>query len=84
MVLSIHSVEWPLVMAAFYGAPNDWLYRHCYKTYISIHHLRDADIHVINVKDIDSIVAMVPDTSYGITHHDGTEGNHWFLMENQG
>jgi hypothetical protein len=84
MVLSIRSVEWPLAMAAFYGAPDDWLYRHSSKTYISVHHLRDADIRVINVKDIDSVVAMVLDTSYGITHQDGTEGDRWFLMEKPG
>lgn len=53
------------------------LTRHTYLFIIS----GDASLQVIDVKDIKSVVVMIPDHSYGLLHQDGTEGDYWFLME---
>lgn len=84
MVLTTGSIRRPLAMAAFYGPPDKQIYENSYKTYISVHHLRDAGLRVINIKDIESVMAMIPDHSYGLSHRDGTEGDRWFLMEKLG
>ncbi len=84
MVLNIGSVKRALAMAAFYGPPDRKIYEDSFKTYVSVNHLRDAGMRVIDVKDIDSVVAMIPDRSYGLTLQDGTEGDRWFLMEKPG
>lgn len=66
-------------MAVFYGAPNECLYKHSSKTYVSIPHLRDTKIHIINIKKIESVVAMVLDCPYGLTHQYGNQDDWTFL-----
>ncbi len=84
MVIEVGTCKMALAMAAFYGPPDPELYKRSYKTYVSVPHLRDAGIRVIDMKDIEAVVAMVPDNSYQITHQDGTELDRWFLMEKPG
>ncbi len=84
MVLTLKSVQTALAMASLYGPLDEHLYTRSSRTYISVQHLRDASICVINVKAINSVVAMVPDLSYGRTCQDGSKINRWFLMEKPG
>lgn len=84
MVLTVGSAQRSLTMASFYGVPDKNLSERSCKTYVSVKHLRDAGICMIDVKDIDSVIAMVPDNSYGITCHDSSKVDHWFLMEKLG
>ncbi len=84
MLLTVGSIKRPLAMALFYKAPNECLYKCSSKKYVSAPHLRDTGIHIINIKKIESVVAMVLDCSYGLTHQDGTQDNWWVLMEKPG
>ncbi len=84
MLVNVGKTKRPLAMAAFYGAPDECLYERSSKTYVSVPHLRDTGIRVIDIKKIESVVAMVPDHSYGLTHQDGTQDDRWFLMEKPG
>lgn len=84
MIIDVGTIRRAIAMASFYRPPNIQLYEQSYKTYISVPHLRDTGVHVIDVKDINSVIAMVPDTSYRLSHQDGTKNNRWFLMEKPG
>ncbi len=81
MVLNTASGRSALTMAAFYGPLDQQIYKDSFKTYVSMNHLRNAGMWLINVKDRESVVAMLQDCSYGLIWQDGMEGDYWFLMK---
>lgn len=84
MYLRIHDALVPVAMVSNYGPPDAALYQVSSKTYITFQHFRDVSVRVIPVKDIHSVVMIAPDQMYPRWHNDGSEQNHYYLMEKPG
>ncbi|KAH8799267.1 hypothetical protein DL96DRAFT_1780888 [Flagelloscypha sp. PMI_526] len=82
--VSIQNIEHQVAVASFYSAPHPELYASSFGTYISVHHNRDIDVRVIDIKCISSVVMVAPDPRYGMVYRDGTEGNRFFVMSKPG
>lgn len=74
----------PVAMVSLYGPHHEELWKASSHTYWTARHLRDNGILVIDVKNIDSVVMMAPDTRYGSRIQDGTELDRWYQMEKPG
>lgn len=74
----------PVAMVSLYGPHNEELWQASSNTYWTAEHLRDRGTLVIDVKSIDSVVMLAPDTRYGTRVQDGSENNRWYLMEKPG
>ncbi|KAJ8089116.1 hypothetical protein PM082_014364 [Marasmius tenuissimus] len=73
-----------LAAISLFGEHNSELYEMSSKTYRTMQHFRDIDVHVVEVKDILSVVIMAPDLRYRTKIQDGTEDNRWFMVEKPG
>ena len=69
-----------MVMAASYGMPHPVLFERSFGTYWSAHFKQT--LHVFEVRFIESVVMMAPDTQY--PYRDGTEGDRWYMMQKPG
>jgi hypothetical protein len=84
MLLPVAGINKPVAVVEFYGQPNKELYETSSKTYYTVQHLRDADVQVIDVNCIQSVVMMAPDQRYKLLYQDGSENDRWYLMEKPG
>ncbi|KAJ8092331.1 hypothetical protein PM082_023934 [Marasmius tenuissimus] len=73
-----------LAVVSLFGEPNKELYERSSKTYSTMEHHRDIDVHVVEVKSILSVVIMAPDPHYKCRIQDGSENNCWFMVEKPG
>jgi hypothetical protein len=74
----------PLAVVSLYGEHNQRLYDESSKTYVTMQHLGNSGVHVIDIKSIQSVVMLAPDEQYAKTFHDGSELNRFYLMEKPG
>ncbi|KAL0056617.1 hypothetical protein AAF712_016777 [Marasmius tenuissimus] len=82
--MSRHVKEKHLAVISLFGEHNNELYEMSSKTYRTMQHFRDINVHVVEVKDILSVVIMAPDPRYKTKIQDGTENNRWFMVEKPG
>ncbi|KAH8828854.1 hypothetical protein DL96DRAFT_1554525 [Flagelloscypha sp. PMI_526] len=80
----VQDTEHHVAVASFYSTPHPELYANSFGTYISIHHNRDVDVRVIDIKSISSVVMVAPDPRYCLFYRDGTEENRFFAMSKPG
>lgn len=74
----------PLAVVSMYGEHHQQLYEESSKTYITVQHLGNADIRVIDIASIQSVVMLAPDEQYAKDFHDGSEINRWYWMAKPG
>ncbi|KIY46007.1 hypothetical protein FISHEDRAFT_75854 [Fistulina hepatica ATCC 64428] len=69
-----------------FGFPDPDCYKKSVGTYITMPHLRDVDVRVVDVKDIISVVMMAPDPNFvaDSVAQPGISTTHWVLMEKPG
>ncbi|KAJ7041114.1 hypothetical protein C8F04DRAFT_1303728 [Mycena alexandri] len=84
LIFLVDGVPTPLAVVSFYGEHHQQLYDASSKTYVTMQHLGEAGISVIDIKTIRSVVMLAPDQQYAKMHHDGTEVNRYYLMEKPG
>jgi hypothetical protein len=71
-------------MVSLYGDHHRQLYEDSSKTYVTMQHLRNSDVRVIDIKSIQSVVMLAPDEQYAKSFKDGSELDRFFLMEKPG
>lgn len=74
----------PLAVVSFYGEHHEELYQASSKTYVTMQHLGNSDVRVIDIESIQSVVMLAPDQQYANLHRDGSELNRYYLMEKPG
>ncbi|KAJ7789224.1 hypothetical protein B0H14DRAFT_2627433 [Mycena olivaceomarginata] len=74
----------PLAVVSLYGEHHQQLYEDSSKPYVTMQHLGDSDVRVIDIKSIQSAVMLAPDEQYAKSFQDGTQLNRFFLMEKPG
>ena len=74
----------PVAIVSLYGEPDMDLLKSSCHTYWTAQHLRDTGIHVLDIKNIISVVMMAPDTQYINKHPGASAHDRWFLMEKPG
>ncbi|KAJ7763531.1 hypothetical protein DFH07DRAFT_738770 [Mycena maculata] len=74
----------PLAVVSLYGEHHHQLYIDSSKTYVTMQHLGNSAVQVIDIKSIQSVVMLAPDEQYARDYHDGSEHNRYFLMEKPG
>ncbi|KAJ7705824.1 hypothetical protein B0H16DRAFT_1346030 [Mycena metata] len=84
LIFKVGDVRKPLAVVSMYGEHHAELFQESSKTYVTMQHLGNSDVRVIDVDCIQSAVMLAPDQQYPKVHHDGSELNRWYLMEKPG
>ncbi len=79
VLFKINNVNVPLAIASFHRHADVELYRAPSKTYASMQHSQDSDVCEFEIKCVNSVVMMAPDT-----RHPSGKSNCWFMMEKLG
>ena len=81
--LNVNNVQTPVVIASYYGNPHQHLCEASSRTCLSVEFFKDADVRVVPLKLIDSVVMTAPDKRFG-TVYPADRTNRWLLMERPG
>lgn len=84
LMFKVGEVRKPLAVVSLYGEHHQQLYEDSSKTYVTMQHLGNSGVRVIDVVSILSVVMLAPDEQYAKTYHDGSELNRRYLMEKPG
>ncbi|KAJ7513079.1 hypothetical protein B0H11DRAFT_1843533 [Mycena galericulata] len=84
MMFKIGEVRKPLAVISLYGEHHKRLYEDSSKMYVTMQHLGNLDVRVIDIKSIQSAVMLAPDEQYAKTYNDASALNRWYLMEKPG
>ncbi|KAJ7588206.1 hypothetical protein C8J56DRAFT_727546, partial [Mycena floridula] len=84
LLLKIGDHRSAVAVVSLYSRPDPVLLQQSSQMYWTMQHLQDAKIVVVNVTQIQSCVAVIPDMQYGKQHQDGTEKDRWYLGERPG
>ena len=82
--ITILNQEYHLAVVSQYGDRHAQLWEESYHTYWTAAYLGNENLRVIQIKEIQAVVMMAPDTRYGISIQDGTQHRRWYLMERPG
>ncbi|KAJ7852268.1 hypothetical protein B0H13DRAFT_2359585 [Mycena leptocephala] len=63
---------------------HEQLYRDSSKIYVTMQHLGNQGVRVIDITSIRSVVMLAPEQQYAKTYRDGSELNWFYLMEKPG
>ncbi|KAJ6540106.1 hypothetical protein B0H10DRAFT_2138558, partial [Mycena sp. CBHHK59/15] len=64
VIFIVTGVPTPLAVVSFYSDHHRELYEASSKTYVTMQHLRDLGVSVIDIKSIRSVVMLAPDQQY--------------------
>ncbi|KAJ7279615.1 hypothetical protein C8J57DRAFT_1058944 [Mycena rebaudengoi] len=84
MLFKIGEVRKPLAVASLFGDHHRRLYDESSKTYVTMQHLGDTDVRVLDIHSIKSAVMLAPDQQYAKMYKDGSQMNRYYLMEKPG
>jgi len=83
-LFQVEETQHVVAVVSLYGHPHQELLAKSSNTYYTVQHLRDTRISVIPVKSITAVIAMIPDEQFRKFEQDGTEEDHWQLVEKPG
>ncbi|KAJ7664814.1 hypothetical protein B0H17DRAFT_1143574 [Mycena rosella] len=84
LMFKVGGARKPLAVVSMFAEHHQQLYQDSSKTYVTMQHLGNSDIRVIDIKSIQSVVMLAPDEQYAKLYKDGSEVNRFYLMEKPG
>ncbi|KAJ7783928.1 hypothetical protein DFH07DRAFT_727206 [Mycena maculata] len=84
LMFKVGEVRKPQAVVSLYGEHHQQLYNDSSKSYVTMQHLGNSGVRVIDIDSILAAVMLAPDEQYANTYHDGSELNRWYLMEKPG